>query len=85
VPRTAAATTALIQIAARTGQAPGTRITSTAMAKAKQKAPPTPKHWEVYHLARAGKRLGTVEAADAEEALQKAVEEFKQTSLAPLR
>jgi hypothetical protein len=38
VPRTAAATTALIQIAARTGQAPGTRITSTGMAKAKQKA-----------------------------------------------
>jgi hypothetical protein len=46
------------------------------MAKAKQKAPPTPKHWEVYHLGRAGKRLGMVDAADAEEALQKAIKEF---------
>src|SRR5689334_19689771 len=40
--------TALIPIAARTGEALGTRITSTA----------TPMHWEVYHLGCAGKRLG---------------------------
>jgi hypothetical protein len=46
------------------------------MAKTKQKAPPNPKHWEVYHLGRTGRRRDTVEAADAEGALQKAVEEF---------
>jgi 1,2-phenylacetyl-CoA epoxidase PaaB subunit len=46
------------------------------MTKARQKAPPNPKHWEVFHLGRAGKRLGIVEAADADEALRKAIEEF---------
>lgn len=34
------------------------------------------KDWEVFHLGRAGKRLGIVKAADAKAALQRAVEEF---------
>ncbi len=46
------------------------------MAKTRQRTSPTQKHWEVYHLGRAGKRLGTVEAADAQDALHKAIDEF---------
>lgn len=46
------------------------------MAKARQKAPSNLKYWEIYHLGRAGRRLGTVEAADAEEALQQAIKGF---------
>jgi hypothetical protein len=35
------------------------------------------KHWEVYHLGRSGKRIGTVQAADENQALQRAVVQFE--------
>jgi hypothetical protein len=54
----------------------GPRHRPIATAKTRQRTSPSQKHWEVYHLGRAGKRLGTVEAADAEEALLKAIDEF---------
>jgi hypothetical protein len=46
------------------------------MTKARQKPSTSTQIWEVYHLGRTGKRLGTVEAVDADQGLQKAVEEF---------
>ncbi len=46
------------------------------MARTRQKPSTSTRTWEVYHLGRSGRRLGTVEAADGDEALHKAIEEF---------
>jgi 1,2-phenylacetyl-CoA epoxidase PaaB subunit len=46
------------------------------MAKTRQKSSTDQIDWEVYHLGRSGKRLGTVTAASDKEALQKAIDEF---------
>jgi hypothetical protein len=39
--------------------------------------PPQPTRWDIYRAAAKGKPLGTVEAADADEAVTKAAAEFK--------
>jgi hypothetical protein len=46
------------------------------MAK-KPKPPPNPVRWDVYRAAARGKLLGTVEAADADAAVEAAAKEFK--------
>ena len=46
------------------------------MAKTQQKSYTGQTEWEVYHLGRTGKRVGTVTAASDKEALQKAIDEF---------
>jgi hypothetical protein len=46
------------------------------MAK-KLEPPPQPPIWDVYRAAAKLRPLGTVEAADADEAIEKAAKEFK--------
>jgi len=40
------------------------------------KPQPSLKRWRVYHLGQRGQLLGTVVAADAEEAFERAIEKF---------
>ena len=42
--------------------------------------PAKPKRWDIYKAAGKAKLIGTVEAADADEAIQKAAEQFNQAA-----
>jgi hypothetical protein len=44
---------------------------------AKKPEPPPPTIWDIYRAAAKLRPLGTVEAADADEAIEKAAKEFK--------
>ncbi len=43
----------------------------------KKPEPPKPTNWDIYRAAAKARLLGTVEAADEGEAIQKAAEQFK--------
>jgi hypothetical protein len=44
---------------------------------ARKPEPPPQPRWDIYRAAAKGKLLGTVEAADPDEAIDKAAKEFK--------
>ena len=44
---------------------------------AKKPEPPTPITWDVYRAAHKPKIVGSMQASDADEAVQKAAQEFK--------
>jgi hypothetical protein len=44
---------------------------------ARKPEPPLPTRWDIFKPAAKGKLLGTIEAADADEPIEKAAQEFK--------
>jgi len=53
------------------------QLAANTAAMAKKPEPPTAVTWDVYRAAHKPKIVGSVQAADADEAVQKAAREFK--------